>query len=200
MVVKVPKLIGLDETDAKAQLDKASLRLVRNRDIQKASVEAGKVAEQEPLAGSELRAGDAVKLNFASKVQKVNLPKVAGKAKSEAKKVLEELGLKVAVVESEGEGDPGTVLGTKPETDAEVEANAEIQLLVVAEGELVEIPKLRGRSFRRARRKLEELGLKVGKTKHDYNDTLPEGAVIRMKPSAGEKVAKGSEIEVLVND
>ncbi len=126
----VPKVVGEKEEDAIKLLEEAKLKYeIEEKEDKK--VEAGYVISQDKEADSEANAGDTVKIVVSTGVKKVEVPSVVGKKEAEAKKELEDLGLKVTIVnEEESSKDDGTVLKQSIDVGKEVEEDTKITITV----------------------------------------------------------------------
>ncbi|MDY2776461.1 MAG: Stk1 family PASTA domain-containing Ser/Thr kinase [Streptococcus infantarius] len=63
----------------------------------------------------------------------------------------------------------------------------------------VNVPDVVGTSLADAKKSLTSAGLKVGKTKEIYSDTVPAGHVVRINPAAGSSKKEGSRVDIYVS-
>lgn len=130
---------------------------------------------------------------FNEKVNIVYLPNIIGYEIEEAKKVLENLGLKVETF-----GD-GKVISTIPNVSDVVKKGRIIRIFGESfEKEEYIIPDFFGVSYHTVIEVLENWGLKVEVNKIKYPG--PDGRVLATYPNAGEKIKTGEYIKVLVDD
>ena len=66
-------------------------------------------------------------------------------------------------------------------------------------GEGIEVPKIEGMAYQKARTLMEERGLNVMVTDSGYNKRLPAGSILIQNPGPGMKVKAGHTIYVTVN-
>ena len=66
-------------------------------------------------------------------------------------------------------------------------------------GEGIEVPKIEGMAYQKARTLVEERGLNVMVTDSGYNKRLPAGSILIQNPGPGMKVKAGHTIYVTVN-
>lgn len=94
----VPKVVGMKENEAIEELEKANLKAEIVEETSK-KVEAGYVISQDVEANSEAFAGDVIKIHVSigTGIKQVTMVSVVGKSESEAKKVIEDLGLKANI-------------------------------------------------------------------------------------------------------
>ena len=65
--------------------------------------------------------------------------------------------------------------------------------------EEIEVPDVTQMTSEKAKKTIEDAGLKVGKVTTESNDTVPEDVVISQLPEAKTKVGKGSEVSLVVS-
>ena len=126
----VPKVIGMSEDDAIKALEKAKLKYQIVEEESK-KIEAGYVISQETEQDSKVYAGDTVVIHVSTGVKKSSVVSVIGKTEEEAKKALEDLGLKVTVAyEEDSSKDNGVVLKQSIDAGKEVEQGSSITITV----------------------------------------------------------------------
>jgi len=64
----------------------------------------------------------------------------------------------------------------------------------------IRIPDVTNLSEKKARNKLENVGLKVGKIKHRSSDSIDRGKVIETSPVAGAEIKRGRYIDLYISD
>ena len=64
----------------------------------------------------------------------------------------------------------------------------------------IRIPDVTNLSEKKARNKLENVGLKVGKIKHRNSDSIDRGKVIETAPVAGSEIKRGRYIDLYISD
>ena len=63
----------------------------------------------------------------------------------------------------------------------------------------VKIPDVTGKTIAQARSAIETAGLKVGKEKDEYSDSVKKDSVIRTNPEAGTQRREGSTVDLIVS-
>jgi len=91
--LSVPEIKGLTLADATAKLKEKGYELKAGEAVPNAEVEAGKIVEQDPAAGSGLARGKTVTVKTSSGIAEVELPNLVGMSHEQAKKKAESLGL-----------------------------------------------------------------------------------------------------------
>ncbi|MDO5077647.1 Stk1 family PASTA domain-containing Ser/Thr kinase [Corynebacterium sp.] len=131
----------------------------------------------------------------------VSVPRVTGISEAAAVKRLEEAGFSVTV---ETKTDPeiarGSVINTDPDAGSSVAKGSDITLFVSSGKEVTEVPNVTGKKADEARKILEKADLKLDEViKEAPSDSVPEGEIVEMSPSAGSQVTKGTTITVTVS-
>ena len=127
------------------------------------------------------------------------VPDVTGMTTEDAEKAIADAGFAVGSVEGSAvaDVDEGVVLAQDPEAGVKAEEGAEINITVSVSG-VLEMPDVTGMTEDEARSTLEAEGLEV-ETASYYVDDVDKGLVAAQLPDAGETVAAGSRVGVLVS-
>jgi len=129
------------------------------------------------------------------------VPNIVGMSYNDAKKILNEFGLDVKQgdVRYDESKSVGLVLEQNPNADEQVKVGRRIYLVVCGGEQLVEVPKLSGRSLRDAKYTLEQRGLQVGDIVKKYSNLYPEDVIISQVIQPGSRVKKTTKIDVIVS-
>ncbi len=130
-IVKVPKVVGLTQEEAVAQLEELDL-YVEVEEVFDSKVEAGIVVEQSVKANEEIDAGETIQIKVSKGIEKVEVPNLVGKTEEEAKKAITEAGLKLkqVVTAEDTTKDDGKVIKQSLEPATEVEKDSYITITV----------------------------------------------------------------------
>ncbi len=200
--IPVPKVEGLSVIEAVDLIKKAEL--VARVDQLDSLKKPGTVLAQSPAEGTPVRKGKAIILKVSKGGRRVPLPDVRGMEYEQAVQTLQAEGFTPGdVVRVANKNLPaGAVVAQSPASPASVPAGMRVDLLVSYGGGapqgLVRVPDLAGRAEKAARKMVEDGGLRVGNVRYQYTLATPPGVVVRMSPSPGTKVSKGSRIELVV--
>ena len=124
----IPDVTGMSEDEAKKVLEDAGLKKGKVSKGYSDSVAKGNVISSSPIAGaSGYYKGDSVDLTVSKGPEKVTVPDVTGKSQDEAKKALEDAGLKVEVNKRLG-GPFGTVRSTDPAPGSSVKPDSKVTI------------------------------------------------------------------------
>ncbi|MDD9939381.1 MAG: PASTA domain-containing protein [Myxococcales bacterium] len=196
--VEVPKLAGLALDSARELLQARGLRLVVREKRPDTAVAVDHVISQEPLPASMLRAQGQVLVTLSSgAAAEIPVPDVTGKTIEEATRVLQSAGFKLGPIDGPATGERA-VASTVPLAGAKAPSGSDVALNVAVAG--VEVPKLLGIPWFRAKKQLEAAGLKPGKVRVGYNDDRDAWIVLRQDPAPGTIVETGSEVDIVRNE
>jgi len=196
--IKVPRLTGLPMAVASELLSARGLRVVvteRRVDDQAAE---GTVITQDPLSDSVLPEDSPVNVIVSAGASpNIAVPDVAGQTVEQAKAALEGAGLALAPL---AESDPkdGIVDRTEPPAAKTTKRGSKVKLVLKLS--TVEVPKVVGMYFGKAKTVLEAAGLTVGKVREGTDDYAEPGIIIRQAPTAGAQVARKSGVNLVRND
>ncbi|MER7761209.1 Stk1 family PASTA domain-containing Ser/Thr kinase [Streptomyces sp. NPDC097619] len=192
--VTVPKLKGLPLAAAKAELAGAGLAPGVVTRAFSQEVPAGAVISTDPAAGSSRSPDTAVAL-VVSKGRPVTVPSVVGTPQEQARRVLEDLGLKVSVApEQVNSPQPaGSVAGQSLTAGARAAAGDSVTLTVSEGPRMVAVPDVTGREVKEAKRLLEAAGfaVKVDRPFLSFSDDVAAQSV-----KGGENAPEGSTITI----
>ncbi len=129
------------------------------------------------------------------------IPSVVGMNEQEALKVLTAAGLRPEVTNRKASEDQpsGAVLAAEPPPGRQVKVGRKVRLVVSSGSRWSKIPDVREMSVDRARALLAQENLEVGKQQARFDETIPLGYVIEQSPEPGKKLARGTEIDLIVS-
>jgi len=132
----------------------------------------------------------------------VKVPNVIGLQFNEARQVLEKAGLDVKQgdVRYDESKPVGLVMDQNPTVDQMVKNGRRIYLTVCGGEQLVEVPKLVGRTLRDAKFTLEQRNLQVGDIVKKFTNEFPEDVVVSQVIQPGSKVKKSSKVDLIISN
>ncbi len=196
VTVRVPDLLGLDETAVETLL--ASRELISGIvERQTSDRTPGTVLAQEPVAGTRVVLGTAVAFVLAIPPD-VILPDLAGMTEADALEALARSDLDGGTLEyRESAAEAGLVLEQWPAAGQPVAVGSAVDLVIAAVA-TVEIPNLVGLPVDGARQVLGALRLVVGSETRQPSRVDAEGTVIAQDPPAAARFAVGSPVDLVV--
>lgn len=199
--VTVPNVVGLDQTQAQTALSEAGLAMGSITTTTTTDAEDGVVVAQTPGTGEETRKGSKVDLVVQAGEALFPVPDVTGMDEAKAAQTLKDAGFEVRVTNAFDDNvDKGLVISQTP-TEGQQLAKGTTVGIVVSKGKEatnVTVPDLTGLSQAEAEAALAAAKL-TGEFVDSPSETVPEGQVVSQVPRAGEGVAPGTTIGVLIS-
>jgi serine/threonine-protein kinase len=200
--VVVPKLTAVTaEEAARAAHDLGLMLAVDEGGAFSAEVEAGQVAEQEPLPGYHVKTGSTVTVRLSRGSRRVMVPTLAGESVPTAQRDLDRLGLAVGPeVVVVGQSDDESILTTQPRPGSEVAPGTQVALLVNAtpHRELWVMPSLLSLSATTVKDFCRRHHLRLGHQHEVVYPGLASDTVLRQYPPAGSPLSRSDIITVWV--
>ncbi|WP_167145917.1 Stk1 family PASTA domain-containing Ser/Thr kinase [Actinomyces sp. ZJ308] len=192
----VPDVVGKTKDQASSAIKAAGLTLGDVTEEYSASVASGKVISSDPKAGKVIEHTSRISIVVSKGKEPATIPDVTGKSEDEARKTLEEAGLKKGKVTQDYSDSvaKGQVISSSPIAGASGYYKGDSVDLTVSKGpEKVTVPDVTGKSEDEARKTLEGIGLKV-----EVNKRLggPFGTVRSTDPAPGSSVKPDSKVTI----
>ena len=192
----VPDVVGKTKDQASAVIKGAGLTLGDVTEQYSASVDSGKVISSDPKAGKVIEHTAKISIVVSKGKEPATIPDVTGQSEDEAKKTLEDAGLKKGKVSKDYSDSvaKGNVISSSPIAGASGYYKGDSVDLTISKGpEKVTIPDVTGKGQDEAKKILEEAGLKV-----EVNKRLggPFGTVRSTDPAPGSRVKPDSKVTI----
>jgi serine/threonine-protein kinase len=129
----------------------------------------------------------------------VAVPSLVGLTQANATQAAADVGLSLRIVTRTADDPKDTVIGQDPAPGAFVGADGSVVLIVSRGPPPVVVANVQGQTPDAAQAALEAQGFAVN-VKHQYDDTVPAGAVIGTDPGAGTDAPRDSTLQLLVSD
>lgn len=207
--VIVPEVKGKQLALARQILEDNKLR-VNIAETYDANVPAGQVVSQDPDVGKTVKSDRLVTIYVSKGGESIDMPDLAGLAKSAAIERLQKLGLNLgSVYEKDSTSEPGTVLSHDPATGTKINRGQVVDLIVsrgepekkVTEvkvtREYTRVPNVENASLSVAEDGIEGRGLHVGSVT-TQESTQAEGTVIAQYPSPDSEIEVGSTVDLII--
>ena len=197
-LVTVGNYIGQQEKDARLLIEHDGLKVEVTTETNEERP-VGEVFGQEPPPGTRIEEGDTVQLRVSGGKGEVRVPDVANETLDDAQSRLSDAGFSYRVIQETSDSvDAGKVTRTNPAVGSLAERGSEVQLYVSAGKEQVVIPDVSGQDAVDAANALGAKSLTVERV-FQPSDSVDSGDVIGTNPAAGQSVAKGSKIQLIVS-
>ena len=189
----VPNLIGLKPEVAQEQIDENKLVVGEVVEEYSSDYAKGLIIRTSPSAGERVKRESVISIFVSKGIEQVAIADYKGKSGEQALTELTEAGFDVDTkfVYSE-DLPPGAVISQTPGAN-EIDKGSKVTLFVSKGSEFVYIPKVVSLPRAQAIGILEDLDLKVIVKRAGGNKS-----VIRISPSAGTKVKRGSTVTITV--
>jgi eukaryotic-like serine/threonine-protein kinase len=196
--VAVPGVVGLSTAAATVEVAAAGLspKIVE----QAADDPKGTVIAQHPGPGSFTSSDGSVELVVSRGPPPVAVPDVSGKSVADATAALQQAGFEVGdpVHQFDEDVPAGTAIGTDPASGASVPRDSAVKVVVSDGPAPVSVDDVSKQSFDQASQALSAKGFAVTR-RDDFSATVPAGQVIGTDPPAGQAIAKGSSVTIIVS-
>ena len=202
--VTVPNVVGLDLAAAEAAIAGADLLVGTLSVASSASVLAGSVISQDPLAASSVVIDSTVALVLSSGPAgpaPVIVPNVVGQTQTAAMSAITAAGLVVGTISTQSSGTvpAGVVILQNPTAGSSVAAGSAVNLVVSSGPALVIVPNVVGQTQAAAQAVIMGAGLTIGTITTATSPTIPAGNVSSQTPTAGTSVVAGSAVALVVS-
>jgi serine/threonine-protein kinase len=188
--VSVPRLVGLTQADAVAQLQSAGLS-AKTITEPSDSLGQGRVTRTDPASGASIKRGSVVQVYVSAGASKVKVPDVKGQTTDAATAALKQAGFTVAAITDAVPGlgvAKDLVVNTDPAIGKLADRGSLITLQV-SSGE-VEVPDVVGKTDVQAIALLKKAGIQPGQILvRQIPSNEPAGRVLRQDPAAGPQTS-----------
>ncbi len=194
--VTVPSVVGSQEAEAQAVLEKAGFETESER--RQSDSPRGQVIAQDPAGGDRAGKGSTVTLTVSDGPRSVAVPSVTGLTASKAKRRLENAGFNVREREKPDDKVPaGDAVETLPPEGTPTPLGSTVTLIVSTGKEKVKVPSVVGQSQGDADTTLRAAGFGVSITERESSTAEP-GTVISQDPAGGSEADRGSTVAIVV--
>ncbi|MGH2806467.1 MAG: Stk1 family PASTA domain-containing Ser/Thr kinase [Actinomycetota bacterium] len=198
-LVRVPRVIGLEEEEAITELEDAGFEV----DVERAPSQRDErtVFDQDPNPRQRLEEGETVTIFVSEGPRQVEVPDVVGLPIAEARAEIRAVGLKVGEVDEETSEtvDEDNVIRQSPEAGFEIDAGDTVDLVVSTGPPLVTVPDVINQNQESAEAEITGAGLEVV-VETAPSDDIEEGLVISQDPGPGTEVEPGDTVVILVSE
>ena len=198
--IAVPNVIGKSLDEARAEIEGAGLAVGTVSERSDDKVEEGKVASQDPTAGTKRAEGSRVNLIVSSGTSQSSVPDVTGKTADEARKILTDAGFQVqaGAAKYSDTVEKDRVVQTDPAAGQSIPKNSVVTYYLSLGKEGTEVPNVVGSSLGSATTTLSNKGFNVT-SESVYSDSAPVNQVISQTPNAGELAKEGDTVHLVVS-
>ncbi len=197
---KMIYVVGLSESAAKSQLEKAGFTNVRVDKVNDDEVPENYVIKQNISEAEEIELNKEIVITVSLGAAEISVPDVAGHSVEDADQILTDAGFKTTHSYELSETiAKNNVIRTDPEAGSGAASGSTIKIIVSNGPKEVQVPDLRNLTEEAAVSTLESLKLAAGEVKREPSDTVPEGRVISQVVDSGASVPEGTPIGFTVS-
>jgi serine/threonine-protein kinase len=126
----MPDWVGDPFTQVRIEADTLGLEIDEEREFSD-EVEQGRVISTDPAEGEDVSRGDTVTVVVSRGAEEVEVPRLIGQTRDEARDLLTEVGLRLGRVTEEPSSQPaGTVLRSNPAEGVSVERGEQVDIVL----------------------------------------------------------------------
>jgi len=201
--VAIPEIKGKTFEEAKKELSKKKLTLVKKGIRHHESFERGKIIFQEPSPGTRLKINSTIKAILSSGKERVVVPSFIGRSLQAVDKKLENSGLNkgnISHVHTPMYA-AGKIIAQYPAPSEVVGRNSRVSFLV-SQGEREKtylMPDLLGKYASEVVRKLKKMEFNIGGIRYSFYPGLESGIIINQYPLPGIRIQKRNLITLEVS-
>ncbi len=141
------------------------------------------------------------KLKAILETEEITVPSLIGKEEEIAKAEIEALSLVFNVTDRVKSNDyeAGVVIYQSVEENSKVKSGYPINVTISEGANLVSVPLLLNKTIEEAEVLLKQNDLNVGTVDPEFNDSIPEGKIIKQDPEALTEIGPGSRVNIVVS-
>ena len=200
-LVIVPSVLGMTQSAAETTLAGVNLVVGTVTMETSATVAAGQVIRQNPVADTEVDSESSVSLVISSgSGTSVTVPNLVGMTQSAAMTALTTANLVPGTISQEASETVavGNVIRQAPISGMSVVSGSSVAFVVSSGLEPVTVPNVVGFAQIFATAAIRNTGLTVGTITQEFTTTVAAGKILRQTPSGGSSVASGTVVNLVV--
>lgn len=200
--VRVPRFIGMAPPEAERLANSQGLVLSIENHFYSADVPEGYIVSQMPDPNSKVRRGWKVRVAASLGPQRASIPNVVGESERVAELNISRRGLEIGTVATIHfpAAQPGTVIAQSPPANAKNAISPKIGLVLSAPDNVQAyiMPNFVGQSLADAADMIKRAGFMLGKVDFAQDTVGPSEIIWKQFPAAGQKIAAGGTISLVV--
>ena len=201
--VQIPNLQGLTKEEAEQKAKELKLKIEVSEEKYHLEIPEGQIIEQDPKYQDnyKVKEGSTIKIVISKGQEIVEMPKVVGKTRDEATKMLKEAGLEIKVEEEFSDDvEKNYIIKQEIEEGEKIPAGTTVTIYSSMGIEQVQVPDLSGKTESEAKSAINSAKLKWKSTDKTSDSSKPNGVVVNQSISSGSMVDKNTEITITINE
>ncbi|MDR7856385.1 Stk1 family PASTA domain-containing Ser/Thr kinase [Tissierella sp.] len=199
----VPSVIGLQEDEAREEIEGLGLRFSVKARVKNSQFKAGEVISQEVDPDTKVKKNYEIEVTVSEGDNLIKVPSFVNKDLADVEELVKDADLKMGNPEYKHSDDipENVIMSQEPESGAMVEPGTRI-VFVVSKGEEIKqviMPKLVGESIESARAKLTELDLVEGEIKEQPSEDIEKGIVTWQSYDQGTELETKTAVDLYVS-
>ena len=202
--VDTPNLVGKTLEEAQGVLlattDTEQLTIAAGDPVFSETIPLGVIVATDPEPGAGINPTGIITANISQGPERYSVPDVTGMTPQAATAAITAANLTLGG-RTEAFDDnvaTGQVAKTSPKIGSELKPGDRVDLIISKGPKPIEIPNVVGQKIKTAGANLSDLGLKVDRS-NVFSESVKKNTVMSIKPKAGNTVASGSTVEVVVS-
>jgi len=202
--VDTPNLVGKTLEEAQGVLiattDTEQLTIAAGDPVFSETIPLGVIVSTDPQSGAGINPTGIITANISQGPERYSVPDVTGMTPQAATAAITAANLTLGG-RTEAFDDnvaTGQVAKTSPKIGSELKPGDRVDLVISKGPKPIEIPNVVGQKIKTAGANLSDLGLKVDRS-NVFSESVEKNTVMSIKPKAGNTVASGSTVEVVVS-
>lgn len=201
--IVVPNIVGKQEAEAESQIKDLGLEFRVLDRVKDSEFEEGQIIYQEQAADSKVKKGYPIGVTVSSGKNAVEVPRVVNRSFDDAKRMIEEKGLSIGLVDYEKSDDIpiDVVIRQDPGGNSEVDPNTRINL-ILSEGKevtYVNMKNLIGLTLAQAENEIKKMNLQIGETRREPNEDVEDGLVFWQSYEAGTELESDTAVDLYIS-
>lgn len=197
--IKMPKIIGLSQDDAKKTLDNLGLdMLVAGQE--KSTEPEGTIVKSNKNEGDSVKKGETIRVYVSGGETKKTLQDLTGLDENRAKAFLTNSGIKIGSISKENSDtvQEGMVIKQIPEAGTEIGESDKVDLVISNGPKTVAVPKLLGLTKDAAMDALNKATLKGDSKDKETSNKNEDGKVLEVSVQEGTHIQQGAKVSIYV--
>ena len=202
--VDTPNLVGKTLEEAQGVLlattDTEQLTIAAGDPVFSETIPLGVIVSTDPQSGAGINPTGIITANISQGPERYSVPDVTGMTPQAATAAITAANLTLGG-RTEAFDDnvaTGQVAKTSPKIGSKLKPGDRVDLVISKGPKPIEIPNVVGQKIKTAGANLSDLGLKVDRS-NVFSESVKKNTVMSIKPKAGNTVASGSTVEVVVS-
>jgi len=194
--VQVPRIIGMTEQQARAEIGKAELSVGTIDTAYDANVPANHVISQDPDPDTYADKNTAVDFTISRGAHPTKVPYLIGQTRDQAQTALDDAHLEGVFHQVDSDQPKNTVVRTNPDAGQQVPRGSQVDVYVSKGPQ--KVPDVVGLQQADAEQKLRDAGFVPVAVMSSSSDA-PQGQVIQQVPGGGQREPQGTQVTIVVS-